>query len=97
MWQKVHERVTEQVNIISVIPMKYFNMTDEVLNKAIKDKLHAKGIVAYEIDIHRSSRGTFIRGDVIINPIGSDIVSKTDFMFANCQVLPCCGLQQSDR
>ena len=61
------------MNIISVIPMKYFQMTDEVLNRAIKDKLQAKGLVVYKIDIHRSSRGAFVRGDVIIDPVGSDI------------------------
>ena len=81
--------LTETVNLISVIPMTLFNMSDEALQKGLKDKLEAKCIVVKHIDIHRSNRGAFIRSDVLINPVERELVKNTDFLFANCQVLPC--------
>ena len=79
----------EKLSIISVIPMKSFNMSDDDLKKAVKEK--AKSLQVREIGIHRSDRGVFIHSDVLIKPVGIDVLKKTDFLFENCQVIPCQG------
>ena len=83
----------EKVSVLSVIPMKHFDMSEEVLHRALKDRIEAKSFVVKHINIHRSNTGAFIRSDILIDPIEGEIVKKTDFLFANCQVLPCYGLR----
>jgi ATP-dependent exoDNAse (exonuclease V) beta subunit len=70
-------------NVLSVIPFKNFNSSDDVLKKAISDKVLAKHFNMKEIEIHRSVRGTFVRGDVLIEPASGVLIKKTDFGFEN--------------
>ena len=73
--------------------MKHFDMSEEVLHRALKDRIEAKSFVVKHININCSNTGAFIRSDILIDPIEGEIVKKTDFLFANCQVLPCYGLR----
>ena len=83
----------ELASILSVIPLKHFDLKDDVINKAIKDKIEAKDFEVKQIDIHRSIRGTFVRSDVLIKPAPVEIIKKMNFQFENCQVIPCYGFR----
>ena len=84
---KVQE-ANDFTNVLSVIPLKNFNSSDDVLQKAISGKVLARHFKVKEIEIHRSVRGTFVRGDVLIEPASGELIKRTDFGFENCQVVP---------
>ena len=85
----------DKTNVLSVIPLKNFNLSDDILQKAVKDKLEARNFKVKEIEIHRSIRGTFTRGDVLIEPVPGELIKKIDFGFENCLVVPFYGFVQS--
>ena len=71
-----------------MIPLKNCNSSDDVLQKAISGKVLARHFKVKDIEIHRSVRGTFVRGDVLIEPASGKLIKKIDFGFENCQVVP---------
>ena len=68
-------------SILSVIPLKHFNLEDDVIKRGIRNKIEAKEFIVKPIDkdIHRSVRGTFTRSDVLIEPALVEATKKTDF------------------
>ena len=64
-----------------MIPLKNFNSSDDVLQKAISGKVLARHFKVKEIEIHRSVRGTFVRGDVLIEPASGELIKKIYFGF----------------
>ena len=64
-----------------MIPLKHFNSSDDVLQKAISGKVLARNYKVKEIEIQRLVRGTFVRGDVLIEPASGELIKKTDFGF----------------
>ena len=43
------------------MPYKNFNFSDDVIKKAVNEKVVAKHFKVKEIEIHRSVRGSFVR------------------------------------
>ena len=96
IFNETNEKESEENNlasILSVIPLKHFNLDDDVIYRAIKNKIEAKQFRVKQIDIHRSIRGTFTRSDVLIEPAPVEAIKKIDFQFENCQVIPCFGFR----
>ena len=81
------------VGLISVIPQKYIEMTDEVLKEIIRNKIEAKNLKVKQVDIHRTVGGAFIRSDVSIEPVAETMIKKLEFPFDNCQVIACFGFR----
>ena len=88
------ETKDNSVNLISVIPQKYFDMNDEMLKEAIRKKIEAKKLIVKQVDIHRTVGGAFIRSDVCIEPVAANMIKQIDFPFDNCQVIPCFGFRK---
>jgi hypothetical protein len=69
------------------MPYKNFNFSDDVIKKAEIEKVVANHFKGKEIEIHRSARGTFVRGDVLKEPTSGELIKKTNFGFENCDVV----------
>ena len=63
-----------------------------ILRKGIREKIEAKKIKVEDIYIQRTSQGTFIRCDVMIEPLRGEILKTIDFEFENCVVVPFYGI-----
>ena len=81
----------EMCATISVIPIRNINAENDYLQKAIVDKLEAKNVIIKESFIQRSHQGTFVRCDVLIEPLVGKTLEETNFEFENCRVLPFYG------
>ena len=91
--KKVEPRPGEICGILSVIPVRNINANDDYLRKGIIEKVEAKKVKIEEIFIQRTSQGTFIRCDVMIEPLRGEILKTIDFEFENCSVVPFYGIQ----
>ena len=81
------------VGLISVIPQKYIEMTDEMLKEIIRNKIEAKNLKVKQVNIHRTVGGAFIRSDVSIEPVAETMIKKLEFPFDNCQMITCFGFR----
>ena len=90
--KKAEPRPGEVCGILSVIPFRNLNSNDDYLRKGIREKIEAKKIKVEDIYIQRTSQGTFIRCDVMIEPLRGEILKTIDFEFENCVVVPFYGI-----
>ena len=88
----VNEEISNEIcATISVIPIRNINATNEYLEKAIIAKLEAKNVKVKDTSIQKSIQGTFIKCDVLIEPLSGKILEETNFEFENCRVVPFYG------
>ena len=86
----------DMTNGVVVIPLEKFAISDAQIEKAITEKLAAKMVKVRRIEIHRNNvDGSFLRGDVLIEPTAVERVNETDFEFATC-VVHSCPIQQHE-
>ena len=85
------ETKEELCQAISIIPLKKLDLSDEDIERILKQKLLAKNIQVLDCGVHRSSTGIFIRCDVAIEPVQRVAFEAINFEFGHCQAVPIYG------
>ena len=85
------ETEEELCQAISIIPVKKLDLSDEEIEKILRQKLLAKKLKVLDCGVHRSSNGIFIRCDVAIEPVKKKFFEAINFEFGHCQAVPIYG------
>ena len=75
---------------IALIPLKKIKLRDDQFKKIITEKLEMKKLIVKGVTTHRDfADGSIVRSDVLVEPVESSLVCKTNFGFEFCVVLAC--------